>query len=84
MCRYSFNLRIIINIIIMKRVYKTADEAFKYLYDGISDHGIDYANTKTLFNIGFYIEEPWNNKITTKFRKWNEEYAEAEWLAKQL
>ena len=42
----------------MKRVYKTADEAFKYLYTGISDHGIDYANTKTLFNIGFYIEEP--------------------------
>jgi thymidylate synthase len=63
----------------MKRVYKTADEAFKYLYDGISTHGIDYDNTKTLFNIGFYIEEPWNNKIETKFRKWNEEYAEAEW-----
>jgi len=63
----------------MKRIYKTADEAFRYLYDGISDYGIDYAGTKTLFNIGFYIEEPWNNKITTKFRKWNEEYAEAEW-----
>jgi thymidylate synthase len=63
----------------MKRVYKTADEAFRYLYDGINDHGIDYAGTKTLFNIGFYIEEPWNNKITTRFRKWNEKYAEAEW-----
>ena len=63
----------------MKRRYKTADEAFIYLYDGISDHGIDFNNTKTLFNIGFYIEEPWDNMIKTKFRKWNIFYAEAEW-----
>ena len=63
----------------MKRRYKTADEAFRYLYEGISDHGIDFNNTKTLFNIGFYIEEPWDNMIKTKFRKWNIFYAEAEW-----
>ena len=61
------------------RGYKTANEAFEELYDIINKNGIDFSNTETLFNIGFYIEEPWNNKITTKFRKWNEKYAEAEW-----
>ena len=60
-------------------IYKTADKAFYHLYDVISDNGIDYAKTKTLFNIGFYIKEPWNNKIKTKFREWKEDYAEAEW-----
>ena len=61
----------------MKTIYKTANKAFEVLYDDINDNGMDFSNTKTLFNIGFYIEEPWNNKITTKFRKWNKKYAEA-------
>jgi hypothetical protein len=39
----------------------------------------DYSDTKTLFNIGFYIENPLDNKIKTEFRKWNEDYAEFEW-----
>ena len=60
-------------------IYKTADKAFLHLYDVISDHGVDYANTKALFNVGLYIKEPWNNKIETKFREWKEDYAEAEW-----
>ena len=60
-------------------IYKTADKAFLHLYDVISDHGVDYANTKALFNIGLYIKEPWNNKIETKFREWKEDYAKAEW-----
>ena len=64
----------------MKRIYKTADEAFRCLYDDINNDGIDFSNTKTLFNVGFLIEEPWNNKIKTKFRKWSVKYAEAEWL----
>ena len=64
----------------MKRRYKTADEAFRHLYDDINNDGIDFSNTKTLFNVGFLIEEPWNNKIKTKFRKWSVKYAEAEWL----
>jgi len=68
-----------VNVSDMSSIYKTADKAFYHLYDAISDNGIDYAKTKTLFNIGFYIEEPWNNKIKTKFREWKEDYAKAEW-----
>ena len=60
-------------------IYKTANKAFEHLYGVISDNGIDYAGTKALFNIGFYIKEPENNKIEAKFREWKEDYAEAEW-----
>ena len=43
----------------MKRTYKTADEAFRYLYEGISDHGIDFSNTiqeSTYFNHYYYSQ----------------------------
>ena len=60
-------------------MYRTADKAFYHLYDVISDHGIDYDKTKALFNIGFYIREPWDNKTETPYREWKEDYAEAEW-----
>ena len=60
-------------------VYKTANNAFEHLYEVINNDGIDYNETKALFNIGFYIKEPWNNKIQTKYRDWKEDYAEAEW-----
>ena len=63
----------------MSNIYRTADKAFYHLYDVISDNGIDYDETKALFNIGFYIREPWNNKIETTYREWKEDYAEAEW-----
>ena len=32
-----------------------------------------------LFNIGFYIKKPLDNSILADHRKWNKEYAEAEW-----
>ena len=60
-------------------VYKTANNAFEHLYEVINKDGIDYDETKALFNIGFYIKEPWNNKIQAKYRDWKEDYAEAEW-----
>ena len=63
----------------MNDEFSTADEAFIYLYDMISNEGIDFAGTKTLFNVGFQIDFPWHNKILTKFREWKEDYAEAEW-----
>jgi len=63
----------------MSNIYRTADKAFYHLYDVISDNGIDCDKTKALFNIGFYIREPWNNKIETPYREWKEDYAEAEW-----
>ena len=59
--------------------FRNADEAFQYWYQCIEHYGIDFAGTKALFNIGFEIEIPGANTIHQKFRKWNLDYAEAEW-----
>ena len=67
---------------IMKNIeteFWNADEAFRYFYKKISKHGTKFADTRTLFNIGFTIHKPEMRMIPTKFRKWNHEYAEAEW-----
>ena len=63
----------------MSNIYRTADKAFYHLYDVISDNGINYDETKALFNIGFYIEEPMSNLIVDQDRNWKWDYAEAEW-----
>ena len=59
--------------------FKTANDAFHNLYWRIKADGIDFADTKALFNIGFAIHRPMLNAIVTKERKWSKEYAEAEW-----
>ena len=59
----------------------SANEAFEYFYKTISKHGGDFADTKTLFNIGFTLLEPRARRITSKMRNWKEDYAEAEWLS---
>ena len=59
--------------------FETANEAYEYLQDAIIQHGTDFGDTKALFNVGFYILNPSNNVITNKERKWNIEYARAEW-----
>ena len=59
--------------------FYNADEAFRYFYKKISKYGTKFADTRTLFNIGFTIHKPEMRMIPTKFRKWNHEYAEAEW-----
>ena len=59
--------------------YYNANHAFNSLRADIIDKGIPFANTKALFNIGFYLQNPLDNKITNKERNWKEEYAEAEW-----
>ena len=64
---------------INNKVFRNANEAYEYLHDQILQHGVDFANTKALFNVGFYITDSQDNKIINKERKWNEEYAEAEW-----
>ena len=56
-----------------------ADQAFRYFYKKISKHGTKFADTRALFNIGFTIHKPQMRMIPTKMRKWNHEYAEAEW-----
>ena len=61
--------------------FKTANDAFHNLYWRIKASGIDFADTKALFNIGFEIQEPRANAILndTVKRNWSIEYAEAEW-----
>lgn len=59
--------------------FKNANEAFEYYYELINEEGILYANTKALFNQGFYIQKPVENNILSSFRNWNLKYAEYEW-----
>jgi thymidylate synthase len=60
-------------------VFKNAQEVFEYYYNEISNNGIDFDNTKTLFNQGFTILNPLDNNIDTDYRKWNPVYANREW-----
>ena len=62
-----------------KTSFNSASEAFDYWYWKLFRDGTDFANTKALFNVGFYIENPENNYIANPMRKWSQEYAEAEW-----
>ncbi len=63
----------------MLNSYKNANEAYESLLDYVIQDGIDFDNTKALFNCGFYIQNPLDNHITHKQRDWKLEYAEAEW-----
>ena len=56
-----------------------ANEAFEYFYKKISKHGIKFADTRALFNVGFTIMKPEVRMIIDNKRKWSHEYAEAEW-----
>ena len=64
---------------INNKVFRNANEAYEYMHDRIIQDGIDFANTKALFNVGFYITDPMDNKIINRERNWKQEYAEAEW-----
>ena len=68
-----------INIIMTNTTFRNANEAYEYLHDKIIQEGVKFGDTKALFNVGFYITNPKDRKIINKERKWNEEYAEAEW-----
>ena len=63
----------------MKTHFKNANEAYEYYHDRILQHGIPFGNTKALFNVGFYLNNPNDKMITNKERKWSLDYAEAEW-----
>jgi len=67
------------NITRMKTKFRTANEAYAYLHDRILLDGVPFNGTKALFNVGFYMTEPENRDIINMERKWNKEYAEAEW-----
>jgi thymidylate synthase len=61
--------------------FDTPTNAFHSLYWRIVRDGVDFANTKALFNVGFEIQFPQHNEIHNNKveRNWSKEYAEAEW-----
>ena len=61
--------------------FENASNAFHDLYWRIVRDGVDFAGTKALFNVGFYIENPALNNIKDSKikRNWSVDYAEAEW-----
>ena len=63
----------------MTKTFKRANDAYEYYHDKIIREGVKFGDTKALFNVGFYIENPLDNAIENKERKWNPVYAEAEW-----
>ena len=63
----------------MKNKFRNANSAYEYLHDRIIQEGVDFADTKALFNVGFYITNPMDNKIINRERNWKLDYAEAEW-----
>ena len=66
----------------MKNRFIVANDAFHYYHEEILKNGVEFDNTKTLFNIGFTIERPMINTISDSSdvkRNWKEDYAEAEW-----
>ena len=56
-----------------------ADEAFEYYYNLIDSKEVNFGETKTIFNTGFYINNPNDRLIRQEWRKWNKDYAEYEW-----
>ena len=59
--------------------FRNANEAYEYLHNKIIQEGIDFGDTKALFNVGFYITNPADRKIINKERNWSIEYAHSEW-----
>lgn len=59
--------------------FRTASDAFDWLYPTVDTYGVEFGSTKALFNIGFYIQDPTDRTILAPYRKFNLEYAEAEW-----
>ena len=70
------------NNVLLMSSFLNANKAFHYFYGALSKYGVDFDNTKALFNVGFTIERPWLNTISDSkelIRNWKEDYAEAEW-----
>ena len=59
----------------MRNSYDNANEAYEALLNESITNGVDFDNTKTIFNCGFYIKNPLDNHITNKERNWSLEYA---------
>jgi len=63
----------------MKNKFKCANDAYEYFYKKIVSDGVEFSDTKALFNVGFTMEDPLDNHIRDPEREFNISYAEAEW-----
>lgn len=63
----------------MKTRFYNADSAFSYFLNEIRCNGVEFGDTKALFNVGFTMEHPTDMVILNVERNWNREYANAEW-----
>ena len=63
----------------MMWIFNNANSAFDHYKNQILSNGIDFDDTKALFNVGFTIENPMDNHISCEQRNWKHDYAEAEW-----
>ena len=63
----------------MTKTFRRANDAYEYYHDKIIRRGENFGDTKALFNVGFYIENPMDNHIENIERNWKLEYAQAEW-----
>jgi len=63
----------------MTKRYNNANEAYEAVLDEILQQGIDFGDTKAIFNCGFYIDNPSDKLITNQERNWSQKYAAAEW-----
>ena len=53
--------------------FRNANTAYEYLHDRIIRDGVDFGDTKALFNAGFYMTDPMDNRIINIERNWKEE-----------
>ena len=63
----------------LRTSFSNATDAFEYWLEIIRHSGIEFQNTKALFNVGFWLENPLDNIVEHRERPWNHDYAEAEW-----
>ena len=63
----------------MKTNFENANDAYEYYHDRILQYGLPFGNTKAIFNVGFYLNNPSDRTIKNVERKWSSDYAEAEW-----
>jgi len=63
----------------MRNNFETANEAYEYFHDRIIQYGTPFGDTKALFNVGFYMNQPGKKQIINDERKWNLHYADSEW-----
>tara|TARA_R100001129_G_scaffold95214_1_gene64899 strand:- start:39 stop:710 length:672 start_codon:yes stop_codon:yes gene_type:complete len=63
----------------MKTEFENANDAYEYYHDRILQYGLPFGDTKAIFNVGFYLNNPSDRVIKNTERKWSADYAEAEW-----